>query len=51
MVTHFRDTTYGDVKTPEYNVRERIVQGLNVRGHKVRGRIAPVPTSSPYCKK
>jgi hypothetical protein len=44
MVPHFRDEMYGDIKTPGYNVRGRVEQGLNIRGHNVGGRIIPVPT-------
>jgi hypothetical protein len=43
MVPHFSDETYEDVKTPGYKVRGRIIRGLNVREHKVRGHIIPVP--------
>ncbi len=37
------DETYGDVKMPGYNVRGRIVWGLDIQGHYVQGRIIPVP--------
>jgi hypothetical protein len=43
MVPHFRDETYGDVKMPGYNVRGRIVLGLNERWS-----IVPVPKHSTY---
>jgi hypothetical protein len=35
MVPHFRDETYGDVKTPGFNVWGRIIPGIK--------RIVPVP--------
>jgi hypothetical protein len=43
MVPHFRDETYGDVKTPGYNVRGRIVREFNVLGQNVREHIVSVP--------
>jgi hypothetical protein len=43
-VPHFRDETYGDVKTLGYNVGGCIVQGLNVRRYNVQGRSVSVPT-------
>jgi hypothetical protein len=43
MVPHFRDESYRDVKTPGYNVRECILQGLNLQGRNIWGRIVPVP--------
>ncbi len=51
MVSHFRDETYGDVKTTGYNVRGRIVRGLNVRGRNVRGRSVPIPYRPPKSEK
>jgi hypothetical protein len=41
MVPHFRDETFGDIKTPEYNVWVHIVWGLSMRGHNVQGYIIP----------
>jgi hypothetical protein len=46
IVPHFRDETYGDVKTPGYNVQGSIIRGLNVRESNVWGHIVPVPTNT-----
>ncbi len=48
MVSHFRDETYGDVKTPGYNIRGCNVQVLTVQGHNVRGRIVPIPVLGAF---